>query len=101
MCRGCARSRPSAVRTPAPLTSSKDLLARSDEFAALWDRHEIGLRPAGGKRLIHPEVGLLDLECQTLRDPEQSHLLLVYTATPGSETYDKLQLLSVIAASAR
>lgn len=78
----------------------EDLLARSDEFAALWDRHEIGLRPAGGKRFIHPEVGLLDLECQTLRDPEQSHLLLVYTATPGSETYDKLQLLSVIAASA-
>lgn len=78
----------------------EDLLARSDEFVALWDRHEIGLRPAGGKRFIHPEVGLLDLECQTLLDPEQSHLLLVYTATPGSETYDKLQLLSVIAASA-
>ena len=45
---------------------------------------------------MHPEVGALELNCQTLLDPEQSHLLLVYTAVPGSESYEKLQLLSVI-----
>jgi hypothetical protein len=41
---------------------------------------------------------MLELHCQTLLDPEQSHLLLVYTAVPGSESHDKLQLLSVIGA---
>lgn len=72
------------------------LANESEEFRRLWGLHEVGLRPAPGKRFIHPEVGLLDLECQTLLDPEQSHFLLVYTAKPGSESHEKLQLLSVI-----
>ncbi|WP_349426049.1 helix-turn-helix transcriptional regulator [Microbacterium sp. LWS13-1.2] len=72
------------------------LLEQSEEFRKLWERHEVGLRPASGKRFMHPEVGLLDLQCQTLLDPDHSHLLLVYTAVPGSDSYDKLQLLSVI-----
>lgn len=48
------------------------------------------------KRYRHPEVGLLELNCQILLDPEESHTLLVYTAAPGSESYEKLALLSVI-----
>jgi hypothetical protein len=31
-----------------------------------------------------------------LLDPGQSHSLLVYTAIPGSDSYEKLQLLSAI-----
>ncbi|WP_019180501.1 helix-turn-helix transcriptional regulator [Microbacterium yannicii] len=74
------------------------LLEQSDEFRALWATHEVGIRPVEVKRFEHPEVGLLELHCQTLLDPEQSHRLLVYTAAPGSESYEKLQLLSVIGA---
>jgi transcriptional regulator with XRE-family HTH domain len=74
------------------------LLARSDEFAGLWGRHEVGLRPPETKVFVHPELGELELSCQTLLDPDQSHSLLVYTAVPGSETHDKLQLLAVIGA---
>ena len=87
-----------ATRGPhSPAARLADLLlAQSPEFRALWHLHEVGLRPASGKRFIHPEVGLLDLECQTLLDPEQSHMLLVYTAAPGSESSEKLQMLSVI-----
>ncbi|OLM11358.1 putative DNA-binding protein [Pseudonocardia sp. Ae505_Ps2] len=70
----------------------------NEEFRTLWDAHEIGVRSDDLKRLVHPEVGALELHCQTLLDPEQSHLLLVYTAVPGSETHEKLQLLSVIGA---
>jgi hypothetical protein len=69
---------------------------QSAEFRGLWDQHEVGIRPQDVKRLVHPEVGLLELHCQTLLDTEQSHLLFVYTAVPGSESYEKLQLLSVI-----
>lgn len=72
------------------------LLERSEEFRALWDTHEIGVRPHDVKRFRHPEVGELELHCQTLLDPDQSHLLFVYTAVPGSESHDKLQLLSVL-----
>ena len=74
------------------------LLGRSTEFRELWDRHEVGVRPDAIKRFRHPEVGLLELNCQSLLDPDQSHRLLVYTADPGSESYEKLQLLAVIGA---
>jgi transcriptional regulator with XRE-family HTH domain len=72
------------------------LLASSEEFRSLWNDHEIGVHPQETKRFEHPELGRLELNCQTLLDPHQSHSLLVYTAVPGSESYDKLQLLSVI-----
>ncbi|MDX3103539.1 helix-turn-helix transcriptional regulator [Nonomuraea angiospora] len=72
------------------------LLDRSEEFRAVWDEHEIGIRYNHVKRFLHPELGELELTCQALLDPEQSHSLLVYTAIPGSESYEKLQLLSVI-----
>lgn len=76
------------------------LLDRSEEFRRLWDRHEVGIRPHEVKRFIHPEVGVLELNCQRLLDPDQSHSLLVYTAAPGSESYERLQLLSVIGSQA-
>jgi transcriptional regulator with XRE-family HTH domain len=74
------------------------LLARSPEFRELWDRHEVGVRPHETKRFVHPEVGVLDLSCQSLLDPDQSHRLLVYTAVPGSASHEKLQLLGVLGA---
>lgn len=74
------------------------LSAQSAEFRELWERHEVGLRPQRDKRFIHPELGRLELACQTLVDPDNSHTLLVYTAEPGSESQEKLRLLSVIGA---
>jgi transcriptional regulator with XRE-family HTH domain len=77
-----------------------DLLARSEEFRTVWDEHEVGVRPNDVKRFVHPELGRLELTCQRLVDPDQSHSLLVYTAVPGSESHEKLQLLSVVATPA-
>ena len=74
-----------------------DLLAdRSDEFRRLWNEHQVGLRPKTVKRYQHQAVGLLELNCQILQDPEQSHSLLVYTAAPGSLSHERLHLLSVV-----
>jgi transcriptional regulator with XRE-family HTH domain len=70
------------------------LLAESDEFRTLWDEHEVGLRPDESKTFIHPELGRLEVNCQILVDPAHSHYLQVYTAVPGTESYDKLQLLA-------
>jgi hypothetical protein len=72
------------------------LLDRSEEFRTVWDRHEVGVRPRQVKRYLHPLVGPLELSCQTLLDPEQSHSLLVYTAAPGSQSAERLQLLTVL-----
>lgn len=75
------------------------LTEQSSEFRAVWGEQEVGIRPRETKRYLHPEVGLIELNCQILLDPEQAHSLLVYTAKPGSESHEKLQLLAVIGAS--
>ncbi|NEA61084.1 helix-turn-helix transcriptional regulator [Streptomyces sp. SID12488] len=74
------------------------LLRQSTEFASLWDQQEVGLSWSHAKRFVHPQVGRLDLFCQNLHDPDQSQSLLVFTATPGTDSYDKLALLNVLGA---
>lgn len=73
-----------------------DLHERSPEFAALWADHEIGVRHETSKRIVHPELGVLELDCQMLLDPDQGQALLVFTAAPGSDAESKLDLLRVI-----
>ena len=74
------------------------LLGSNEEFRRVWEEHEIGIRPHDVKHFVHPEVGALELNCQRLVDPDQAHALMVYTAVPGSESHEKLQVLSVIGA---
>jgi transcriptional regulator with XRE-family HTH domain len=94
-----ARLRAVAARegpgSPAAALAER-LRAESTEFAGLWADHEIGLTYTEQKRIVHPAVGTLTLHCQMLLDPDQSQSLLVFTATPGSEDHEKLELLSVI-----
>ncbi|MEU0541759.1 helix-turn-helix transcriptional regulator [Nocardia sp. NPDC005978] len=72
------------------------LHATGPEFEALWNEHEI--RDPGGyvKRMIHPEVGLLELVCEPLLTPSSTRQLLVYYPKPGTDTQQKLDLLRVI-----
>lgn len=72
------------------------LSERSAEFAALWNENEVGVRNSEEKRFLHPEVGELSLFCQMVLDPDQMQTLLVFTATPGTESAEKVRLLSVV-----
>ncbi|WP_156756087.1 helix-turn-helix transcriptional regulator [Actinokineospora pegani] len=72
------------------------LLDTSAEFRERWEAHEVGVHRVGPKRLLHPDLGLLVVHCQTLHDADHSQVLLVYTATPGSESHEKLRLLPVL-----
>lgn len=72
------------------------LLEESSEFAEVWERHEVALHIGDHKVIDHPELGLIELDCQVLFTEGQGQALLVFTATPGSADYEKLQLLSVI-----
>jgi transcriptional regulator with XRE-family HTH domain len=72
------------------------LSGSSEEFREVWATHEVGLRRTEQKRIVHPEVGTLEVYCQHLRDVDQSQDLLVFTASPGTESHDKLRMLSVI-----
>ncbi|MFC4591970.1 helix-turn-helix transcriptional regulator [Sphaerisporangium corydalis] len=72
------------------------LRARSEEFSALWDAHHVAVRRGGVKRFLHPVVGLLELDCEVLLNPEHDQRLIVYTAQPGSGSYERLELLRVV-----
>ncbi|TCM51542.1 helix-turn-helix protein [Kribbella sp. VKM Ac-2568] len=87
-----------AVDGPASraATIAGALRQESAEFAQLWEAHEVGVRHSGTKRFRHPVVGDLELFCQLLDDPEQQQTLLVFTASPGSESDERLRLLSVL-----
>ena len=72
------------------------LLRESDEFAALWERHEVASCAGTLKRFVHPIVGPLTLDCQILTSENLNERLIVFTASPGSEDAEKLALLSAI-----
>ncbi len=72
------------------------LLGESPEFAAIWSRHEVRSRAHTSKRFVHPEVGVLTLDCQILTAENGAERLIVFTATPGSVDAEKLELVSVI-----
>ena len=72
------------------------LLQQSPEFAALWAEHEVGLPAESYKRIAHPTVGLIKLDCLILTAENQTEKLVVFTATPGTEDAERLALLRVI-----
>ncbi|MEP9394168.1 helix-turn-helix transcriptional regulator [Gordonia sp. VNK1] len=75
-----------------------DALRReSAAFAELWDRHDVATSLADTeKRIVHPQLGLIEVFCQTLLDPDTAQILLVYTAVPGSDSHEKLAMLSAV-----
>ena len=76
----------------------RHLQAVSPEFAAIWELGGVDLRYTDEKRFEHPEVGDLTLHCQIVLDPDQQQSLLVFTATPGTPSAEKLALLAVLGA---
>ncbi|MFD4602631.1 helix-turn-helix transcriptional regulator [Streptomyces sp. NPDC058464] len=91
--RAVAAARPA---DPVPAALVAELLAGSEEFARLWSEHEVAVRRATTKRFLHPAVGLLELDCEVLINTETHQHLVIHTARPGTESYERLQLLRVV-----
>ncbi|MGC4746634.1 transcriptional regulator [Micromonospora arborensis] len=72
------------------------LQTTSDEFTTLWQRHDVAVRRSDRKRIVHPSVGIIELDCEVLGTPRQDQRLVILTPRPGSEAVSQLQLLSVI-----
>jgi transcriptional regulator with XRE-family HTH domain len=75
---------------------ARALRKESAEFAELWERHEVGTRFVDHKTIVHPELGEIEVDCQVLFTEDQSQALLILTAPPRTEGYEKLRLLSVL-----
>jgi hypothetical protein len=78
---------------PRPAALVAELRAASPRFARLWIEHEVALRRSDTKRFRHPVVGDLELQCEVLLSAGHDQQLIVYTARPGAESYQRLQLL--------
>jgi transcriptional regulator with XRE-family HTH domain len=87
-----------AKRSGDPRVGSlvRDLLELSPEFAELWERHDVGVMRAEHKAFLHPVVGRIEFECEHLLADAGDQRLILYTARPGTESYEKLALLRVL-----
>jgi transcriptional regulator with XRE-family HTH domain len=72
------------------------LRAASPEFAGLWAEQDLRVIRSSRKRLRHPAVGWLDLDCEALHDPDRGQWVILYTAPPGSPAAEALRLLRVV-----
>ncbi|MFJ9115161.1 helix-turn-helix transcriptional regulator [Streptomyces sp. NPDC102394] len=94
-----AELRSAAARYPADRQLQRliaELRTRSPRFAELWEAGVVGRLQASHKTIDHPQVGLMTLDCDLLRVEENDLHILVYSAEPGTEAAEKLELLSVL-----
>lgn len=73
-----------------------DLQDGSAEFRTLWDDVDPRAWRNHTKTLVHPSLGAMTLECDTLHVPDTDQLLVVYSAEPGTPAAESLSLLRVI-----
>jgi transcriptional regulator with XRE-family HTH domain len=71
------------------------LLTASPEFRSRWESHEVGIRRADRKTLVHPRVGPMVMDCETLVTPDLGQQLLVLTPA-DAESRERLDLLRVL-----
>jgi transcriptional regulator with XRE-family HTH domain len=94
-----AELRATSARYPADRQLRRmigELRAQSERFAELWDAGVVGRLDASHKTIEHPQVGLITLDCDLLRVEENDLHILVYSAEPGTEAAEKLELISVL-----
>ena len=91
--------RRTAARYPADPGLARliaELRAGNERFERLWTLRELYERHSDSKRIRHPELGVLDLDCNVLHVQGDDQVLLVYSAAPGSRGAEALALLGVV-----
>ncbi|MEZ0110798.1 transcriptional regulator with XRE-family HTH domain [Catenulispora sp. EB89] len=73
-----------------------ELLERSEEFARIWARHDVAVHLMDTKRIVHPALGVIDVNCLNLLTEDGSQRLLWFSPVPGTDAVEKLELLSVL-----
>ncbi len=74
------------------------LRAECAEFERRWAHASVALHRASTKTATSTPVGAIRIDCDVLTVPGSDLRVVVYTAVPGSEDADKLELLRVVGA---
>ncbi|WP_033037774.1 helix-turn-helix transcriptional regulator [Streptomyces monomycini] len=92
--------RAAAARRDARDTEARSmissLLAASPEFAALWADHDVAFRRDDRKRINHPALGLIEVNCLNLFSEDGRQRLLWFTPAAGTDSAGLLDLLTVL-----
>ncbi|MGW1374061.1 helix-turn-helix domain-containing protein [Streptomyces sp. NPDC002446] len=71
-----------------------ELLAHSEDFRRIWETQSVQECLRGTKRILHPEVGELDVTFESFRlSTDEDQTLVTYTAPRGSRTERRLREL--------
>ncbi|MFJ8184844.1 helix-turn-helix transcriptional regulator [Streptomyces sp. NPDC096105] len=68
----------------------------SPEFAALWAAHEVAFRRDDRKRIRHPALGVVEVDCLNLFSEDGRQRLLWFTPAVGTDSAGLLDLLAVV-----
>jgi transcriptional regulator with XRE-family HTH domain len=79
------------------VTALVDRLHRnSPEFVELWRQRDVAVRRHDRKRIVHPDLGIIEVNCLILFSEDGRQRLLWFTPVPGSQSADQLALLAVV-----
>jgi len=73
-----------------------EMLALSPRFADMWQAYEVEVRGPMLKRVLHPQAGPLEFECQVLHVAGTGQRLIAYCAAPGSPTEAAFRQLAAL-----
>lgn len=68
----------------------------SPEFAELWDSGDVAVRRRDSKRIVHRELGVIEIDCLTLLSEDGRQRLLWFAPRPGTPAVEQMRLLDVI-----
>ena len=78
----------------------EDLRSGNERFAELWAAGAVGAHREDHKRIEHPTVGPVIVDCDVLADGDTDLKIVVMTAVPGSADETKLRLAMIAGAAA-
>ena len=81
---------------PAVSGLVEELREGSDEFARLWERHDVQAAPTLTKTFRHPAVGEVTVDCDSMTLTDRDQHLVLYSAPRGSRDAEALALLNVL-----
>jgi transcriptional regulator with XRE-family HTH domain len=73
-----------------------ELSRRSPEFAAVWERQDVAVRREDRKRIVHPGLGVIEVNCLVLFSDDSRQRLLWFTPAVGTAAVEQLELLAVL-----
>ncbi|RKN04239.1 helix-turn-helix transcriptional regulator [Streptomyces radicis] len=71
-----------------------ELRRRSPEFATLWDSGDVAVRRRDRKRMIHPALGLIEVDCHRVFSEDGRQRLVWFTSPPDAPADARIELLS-------